>query len=194
MPKSKVTETVENLPQDSAEWTKAVIEQMSNAQKMWVEIAQQQSELVFKTVTDIIQASQNAPTGALGDWAKQNLEGFVEAQRKWSEVSMQQSEQMMTIMQSGANTVPMLASMQAATTQGFQTLVKMRMAWLDSAAQQNSQVIKAMKESLNLEESSPAVALANVAEQAMNNYVEVQKRWLDLAMKLPVFGGSTDKK
>ena len=187
---AKANETGEN----SAEWTASIVQQMSDAQKTWLEMATQQSELVFKTVSDLLQASQNAPTAALGDWAKQGIEAFVEAQRKWSEISIKQGEQMIEAMQKSANVLPFAASVQAASAQSFETLVKMRMAWLETASEQNSQVIKAMRESLNIDDSSPIAALTEVAEKTMNNYVEVQKRWLELAMQLPVFGGKPDKK
>ena len=72
--------------------------------------------------------------------------------------------------------------------------MKARTQWLDFAAQQNAQVIKAVKEGLGLDESSPAAALADFAEQAVTNYVEVQKRWLDLATQLPFFGQTGTKK
>jgi hypothetical protein len=67
----------------------------------------------------------------------------------------------------------------------------MRRGWLDFAAQQNAQVISVMKESLNIDDSSPVAALADFTQEAVNNYIEVQKRWLDLAMQLPFLGGTT---
>jgi hypothetical protein len=66
----------------------------------------------------------------------------------------------------------------------------MRRDWLDFAAQQNAQVISVMKESLNIDDSSPVAAFADFTQQAVNNYIEVQKRWLDLAMQLPFLGGT----
>ena len=59
-----------------------------------------------------------------------------------------------------------------------------------SAAQQNAQVLNAMKEGLGIDESSPTAALAEFAQQTMTNYVEVQKRWLELATQLPFVGSS----
>ena len=77
--------------------------------------------------------------------------------------------------------------------QGVDAFVKARTQWLDFAAQQNAQVLNAVKEGLGLDESSPAAALADFAQQAVTNYVEVQKRWLDLATQLP-FLRPSDKK
>jgi len=74
--------------------------------------------------------------------------------------------------------------------QGLEAFVKARTQWLDFAAQQNAQVIKSVKDGLNLDDNSPAAALADFAQQAVTNYVEVQKRWLDLATQLPLFGNT----
>ena len=41
--------------------------------------------------------------------------------------------------------------------------------------------------------AAPVNALADFAQQAMNSYVEIQKRWLDMATQLPIFG-TKDKK
>jgi hypothetical protein len=71
--------------------------------------------------------------------------------------------------------------------------VKARTQWLDFAAEQNAQVVKAVKDGFNLADNSPAAALADFAQQAVTNYVEVQKRWLDLATQLPFMGAPGKK-
>jgi len=77
--------------------------------------------------------------------------------------------------------------------QGLEAFVKARTQWLDFAAQQNAQVISALKAGLNLDDNSPAAALADFAQQAVTNYVEVQKRWLDLATQLPFMGAPEEE-
>jgi|GEM_PF-806558 len=172
------------LPTD---WAQTVLNQLVEAQKTWFEIASQQNALLLETVTQVMELTRSAPTSALSDWARQGIEGFVEAQRRWSEIAVQQSEQILKSVQSGASFSP---SKKGAQTRGMEALVKMRRDWLDFAAQQNAQVISVMKESLNLDDSSPVAAFADFTQQAVNNYIEVQKRWLDLAMQLPFLGGA----
>lgn len=169
------------------EWAQTVLNQLVEAQKTWFEIASQQNALLLETVTQVMDLTRSAPTTALSDWARQGIEGFVEAQRRWSEIAVQQSEQILKSVQAGAN---FSNPQQGAANQGLEALVRMRRDWLDFAAQQNTQVINVMKESLNLDDSSPVVALADFTQQAVNNYIEVQKRWLDLAMQLPFLGGT----
>ena len=175
-------------PPPPTEWAQAVLNQLVEAQKMWFEIASQQNALLLETVTGVMELTRSAPTSALSDWARQAIEGFVEAQRRWSEIAAQQSGQILKAVQSGAS---FSKADRGAQLQGVEALIKMRRDWLDFAAQQNAQVINVMKESLNLDDSSPVAALADFTQQAVNNYVEVQKRWLDLAMQLPFLGGTT---
>jgi len=172
------------LPTD---WAQMVLNQLVEAQKTWFEIASQQNALLLETVTQVMELTRSAPTTALAGWARQGIEGFVEAQRRWSEIAVQQSEQILKAVQSGTSFSP---SNRGAGTQGVEALVKMRRDWLDFAAQQNAQVISVMKESLNIDDSSPVAAFADFTQQAVNNYIEVQKRWLDLAMQLPFLGGT----
>ncbi|HEY0321549.1 MAG TPA: hypothetical protein VGC66_11365 [Pyrinomonadaceae bacterium] len=175
------------LPTD---WAQAVLNQLVEAQKTWFEIASQQNALLLETVTQVMELTRSAPTTALSDWARQGIEGFVEAQRRWSEIAVQQSQQILKAVQSGAS---FSMSKKGSQTQGLEALVKMRKDWLDFAAQQNAQVISVMKESLNIDDSSTVAALADFTQQAVNNYIEVQKRWLDLAMQLPFIGGTTNE-
>ncbi|MBK6795555.1 MAG: hypothetical protein IPG76_01805 [Acidobacteria bacterium] len=76
---------------------------------------------------------------------------------------------------------------------GLETVIKAQEQWLDEAAKQNTKTIHAIKEALKLEETSGAAALADFAEQAVNNYFEVQKRWLELAIQLPFMHSTTPK-
>jgi hypothetical protein len=174
-----------------------IVNQLIEAQRMWLEMTTQQTALVFKTVSEVMGMSQNAPTEALGNWAKQGVESFIAAQKHWSEIAMQQSAQLMQTVQSGANFgggLDALGAAQGAAGKGLETLVKMREAWLDFAAQQNAQMVKALKQNLKLDDSSPVSALADFAQQTMSSYVEIQKRWLDLATQMPLFGAGTKEK
>jgi len=175
----------------STEWAQTVLNQLVEAQKTWFEITTQQNALLLETVSKVTEMRQNAPTAALSDWAKQGIESFIEAQKHWSEISGQQSEQILKAVQSNQNVNSAgRETAQNAAGQNHEALTKMQTAWLDFAAQQNQQIVKVMKETLRVGDDSPAAALADFAQEAVNNYVEVQKRWIDLAMQLPFLGGA----
>ncbi len=179
-----------------ADWAQAVLNQLVESQKTWFEITSKQNELLLETVNKVMEYRSNAPTDALSEWAKQGVQGFIEAQKRWAEIAVQQSEQIMQAVQSNTNLAKShLENAQTDAPQGIASLIQMREKWLDFIAQQNTQVITAMKDTLKLDESSPATGFADFAQQAVNNYVEVQKRWLDLALQLPFSGNANrDKK
>src|SRR5687767_13107930 len=56
------------------EFAQMIVNQMLEAQRMWLEITTQQTALVVKTVSDVMNLSNNAPTEALSNWAKQSAQ------------------------------------------------------------------------------------------------------------------------
>lgn len=185
----------ESATAQPAEWAQTILNQLIQSQKTWFEITSQQNSLLLETVSKVTEMRRDAPTTALSDWAKQGIEGFIEAQKRWSEIAGQQSEQILKVVQSNqnitsANQNSTQINAKAAAQQGHDALAKMQTAWLDFTAQQNAQMVGAMKETFKIDDASPAAALADFAQEAVNNYVDVQKRWLNLAMQLPFLGGN----
>ena len=85
------------------EFAQTIVNQMLEAQRMWLEITTQQTALVVKTVSDVMNLSNNAPSDALSNWAKDSAESFIEAQRQWSQIALEQSGELMKAVQSGAD-------------------------------------------------------------------------------------------
>ncbi len=193
----KQTTSRQANPEDPlpADYAQNVLDQLVEAQKTWFENAARQNALLVETVNKMSEMRQNAPTEALSDWVKQGIEGFIEAQKRWSEIAVQQSEQILRSVKSNADfSVPDHQSAVKNSNQGIESLVKMRNSWLDFVTQQNMQLVNALKDTLKIDNSSPVAALADFAGQAVNNYVEVQKRWLDVAVKLSFPGGTDENK
>src|SRR5437660_1649628 len=93
----KATET-----NQAAEWAKQMVENLTDAQKKWIEITSEQNALVLKAITEGFNFYKTAPTPALADWARQGIEGFVEAQKRWAEIASEQSKQFFEAMREGA--------------------------------------------------------------------------------------------
>ncbi|HVE57677.1 MAG TPA: hypothetical protein VNB22_12665 [Pyrinomonadaceae bacterium] len=197
-PKAPATSTAGSAAQMPNDFAKMVVNQLIEAQRMWLEMTTQQTAIIFKTVSEVMGMSQNAPTEALAKWTKQGVESFIAAQKQWSEIALQQSAQLMQTVQSGANFgsggMDALGAAQGAAGKGLEILVNMREAWLDFAAQQNAQMVKSLKQNLKLDDSSPVAAIADFAQQTMTSYVEIQKRWLDMATQIPLFGSAKKDK
>ncbi|NOT62062.1 MAG: hypothetical protein HOP19_17755 [Acidobacteria bacterium] len=193
-------DATKDATQQATEWAAQVVEHLVTSQKNWIEITQQQNALTMKAIEEGMNFYRTAPTPALGEWARQGYEGFVEAQKRWSEIASQQSGQMFEALRDGMNFNPadmmgglsnlMPGMVMDTMGQGMGAVLKAQGQLLDFAAQSNAQAIQAMKDGLNLDDNSPAAALADFAQQAMTNYVEVQKRWLDLATQLPFMRSS----
>lgn len=195
-PKSapKASASAAQIPNDFA---RMVVGQLVEAQRMWLELTTQQTALVVKTVTDVMGLSNNAPTEQMAEYAKKGVEGFIAAQKQWSEIALQQGEKLMQTVQSGANFgggLEAVGTAQEAVGKGLETLVNLRTAWLDFAENQNKQMVAMLKQNLNLDKSSPVSAVADFAQQTMSSYVEIQKRWLDMATQMPIFGTNKAKK
>ena len=195
-PKAHAASTA-NVAQMPNDFAKMIVNQLIEAQRMWLEMTTQQTALIFKTVSEVMGMSENAPTEELAKMAKNGVTSFIEAQKYWAETAMQQSAQLMQTVQSNVSFgggLDTLGTAQQTAGKGVDILVNMRTAWLDFAEQQNKQIVKALKSNLNLDESSPVSAIADFAQQTMSSYVEIQKRWLDMATQIPFLGGSSKEK
>ena len=191
------TASTANAAQMPNDFAKMIVNQLIEAQRMWLEMTTQQTALIFKTVSDVMGMSENAPTEELAKMAKNGVTSFIEAQKYWAETAMQQSAQLMQTVQSNVSFgggLDALGTAQTTAGKGVDILVNMRTAWLDFAEQQNKQIVKALKSNLNLDDSSPVSAIADFAQQTMSSYVEIQKRWLDMATQIPIFGSSSKEK
>lgn len=187
---SKKDQATDAQPTD---WAQTVLNQLVEAQKTWFENASQQNALLIETVNKLSETRKNAPTEALSDWVKQGIENFIEAQKRWSEIAVQQSEQILeTVRSNTAFSDSNQKSNATIANQSVETLVKMRSAWLDFVTSQNDRLVNMMKDTLKIDDSSPVSSLADFAQQAVNNYVEVQKRWLNMAVQFP-FPGIKDE-
>jgi hypothetical protein len=172
--KAKVAE-----PLPPTVWVEEMMESLTGAQKRWIDLASEQNALLLKAIAEGVNFYKSAPTPAFADWAKQGVEGIVEAQRRWADAASMQSKQF------DFGEVRRTAS--DVTAKGLEAFVKARTQWLDFVVAQNAMTLKAMRDNLGLDDNSSATALADFAQQAVTNYVEVQKRWLDLAAQLPFF-------
>jgi hypothetical protein len=170
--KAKVPE-----PMPPADWVKQMIENLTDAQKRWIDLASEQNALVLKAISEGVNFYKTAPTPALADWAKAGIEGIIEAQKRWADIAAKQSQMF--------DFSAITQTMQDFTSFGVDAFVKARTQWLDFVSEQNELALKTLKDNLGLDENSSATMLADFAQQAVTNYTEVQKRWLDLATQLP---------
>jgi hypothetical protein len=172
-------------------WTRQVVENILEAEKKWIELATQQSNLVIKALREGVELYRTAPNPTMADWAKQGLENFVETQRNWMTNNPFQQFRIPSALPTNnvsgdiQNAQDEVANQARGFAEQAQTqidsLVDARKRWLDFVAEQNARNLQGAKERLNVPESSPLNTLADWTQQAVDNYVDLQKRWLSFA-------------
>jgi hypothetical protein len=167
------------------DWARQLVEGLVEAERRWLELAAAQNELVITTIQRGMEAFRSAPTAGLGEWARQGLENFLEAQRKWTGNFDQQRAQFFNSQfQPGGEMPPGIAmpagQMAELMTQPLELLADTRRRWLDYAAGQNAQVVEGVKRAVGIREGIPAATYIDWTQDAVNSYVEFNKRWLDL--------------
>jgi hypothetical protein len=186
-------ENTPNQPEDievaDPNWTRQVVDNILNAEKKWIDLATQQSNLMIKALREGVELYRTAPNPTMAEWAKQGMENFVEAQRNWMNNNPFQQFRVSGLVPPTSNTDAETAqnevtkqakSFMEQTQTQIDTLVDARKRWLDFLSEQNARNLQTAKQTLNVGESSPLNTLADWAQQAVDNYVEMQKRWLNL--------------
>jgi len=177
-----------------SEWTKQVVENLVEAEKKWIELASDQNALTLKAIQKGQEFYKNAPNPEVGQWAKQGIESFLEIQKKWTDTITQQREQFLEQVKQSfpfdLNTDPATAA-KALTDYGKQQaemLIDTQKRWLDQATQQNTQILEGVRKAFGLPESPLTKTINDWANQTVNNYVEMQKRYLNYSPKFPFQG------
>lgn len=176
------------------EWTKQVVENLVEAEKKWIELASEQNALTLKAIEKSQELFKGAPNPEVGLWAKQGVESFLEIQKKWTETVTQQRaqflEQVKQAFPADANSDP-AAGAKALTDYGKQQaemLIDTQKRWLDQATQQNTQILEGVGKAFGLPASPLTKTITDWANQTVNNYVELQKRYLNYTPKFPFQG------
>ena len=79
---------------------------------------------------------------------------------------MKQGEELMNTVQSGASfSGNPLETVQTVAGKGVETVVSLQTVWLDFVEQQNTQMVKILKQNLNIDESSPVNAVTDLSKQ-----------------------------
>lgn len=186
---------------DYANWARQLVEGLVEAERRWLELAAAQNELTFNAIRQGVEAFSSAPTSGLGEWARQGLENFMEAQRSWTgNFELQRQQFLNGQFQPGSEmagnpNMPPTGQMAGLITQPIELLADARRRWLEFAATQNAQIVEGVKRALGIREGTPAATYIGWTQDAVNSYVDFQKRWLDLLTQLPFQapGGATKR-
>lgn len=168
-----------------SQWMRQVIESMLDSEQKWLELAAEQNELTLKALKQGAEFFRTAPTPPITEWVRQGEERFMEAQRRWIDTTTRQRERMMREMQKAEETAegtptPNFRSVTDFAREQVEGLVEARNRWLSFLGKQNALFVEGIQESLGIKETAPAANRAKLVEETVDNYVEVQKRLLNV--------------
>lgn len=181
-------------PVNMREWAKQVTVHLGRAREQFAALAAQQNELLIKAIDEGIDLVRTAPTPDLRQIANEGLEALSEAKEVVAGLAQLPPEQLLET----ARTVATTQATQAVETAtdlagaGAATLIEKSEQWLEILDQKNAQFVEAVKEDLHLDEKSAAAALADFSRQVVSNYVDVQRKWMELARQIPFIKAHVD--
>ena len=185
--KAAEPESPVDQPVDLKDWARQVTVHLGKARQQFAELAAQQNDLLIKAIDEGIDLVRTAPTPDLRQIANEGLEALSEAKQAVSSLAQLPPQQLLETAREVAKTQAAHA-METATElagAGAANLIEKSEHWLDVLDQKNEQFVEAVKEDLHLDEKSAAAALADFSRQLVSNYVDVQRKWMELARQIP---------
>lgn len=180
---------VSPVPTSYTDWFKQVVESMLDNEQKWLEVAAEQNTLTLKALKQGVEFFRTTPALPISEWATQRMETFMETQQKWADRATLQRGQLVQRLQEAEKAAEGTPTPNAKTVTDFanqqlENLVEARNRWLDFLAKQNELFLQSMEEIFGMKGSS-AANRAKLAEETVDNYIEMQKRWLAVATLTP---------
>lgn len=175
---------------DLKQWASQVSVHLGRARHQLAELASQQNALIIKAIDEGIDLVRTAPTPDLRQLASEGLAALEEARQSIATLAQLPPEQLAEVARSQAGqAVDGAADLAGA---GAAALLQAGTRLLDQVGRKNEEIADSVREEFQLDESSAAAALVDFSRQVVNNYVEVQKRWFELGLRIPFIRSHVD--
>lgn len=168
---------------DLKEWAAQVSTHLGRARHQLAELAAQQNALISKAIDEGIDLVRTAPTPDLQRVASEGLEALEAARKTLSSLAQLPADQLVQVAKSQAEQAVESATDLAGA--GAAVLLQASTRLLDQVEKKNDQLADSVRGELNLDENSAAAALVDFSRQLVSNYVDVQKRWIELGLQIP---------
>lgn len=174
-----------DTPTSYTHWMRQVVEAMLDSEQKWLELATAQNELALKALKQGAEFIRTTPALPVTEGIRRSEERFMHAQQRWVDTTTHQRERMMREMQRAeketeGTPTPNFKTVVDFAREQIEGLIEARNRWLDFVAKQNDLFIQGIEETLSVKESTPAANRARLVEETVDNYVEVQKRLLNV--------------
>lgn len=164
-----------SLPSMLTEWVRQGTESFFATQRILLDLVVRQNAHTIGTIRERLTEARSAPAAALTEIAGEGISNFIAAQRVLLQLAQRQNEILMTGVKE-RSTIQPVAAMTDVFRRGVDTFIDMHQHFLTIAAKQTDLWIDAAKEG----EPFNGKGVAELAREAMENFVRSQKKFLDV--------------
>lgn len=135
------------------------VEVLLDAQRQWLELLSAQNQLLFKTIRQEVEVLRSNPVPTASEEPKP---------------------------EAATSAPPAIPNVTGLVSQPLQMIAEAGRRWIDTANAQNTQILESVNRVFGVQNSSPAAPYAYWTQDALSNYAEFNKRWINLLTQLPV--------
>jgi len=157
-------------------WMKQGIEGFAATQRIFGEVAMRQNAAANKTLRDESSDREHSPLALLTDLAVEGTSSFIEAQKILLHLALEENQRMMNGIKERVADSPQAVAMTDLIRRSLDTLLRMQQDFLRTTSKQTLQWLEAVKHGNGL----PTTQLVDLAQEQMQNFVEAQKKFLDV--------------
>lgn len=157
-------------------WMQQGIESFSATQRIFGEVITRQNAVATKTLREGIPDREHSPLAVLTDLAIEGTSSFIEAQKILLHLAQQENEIMMNGVKERIAGSTQGSAITDLVRRSFDTLLRMQQDFLKTTGKQTLQWLEAIKAG----KGSPGTHLVDLAQEGMDNFVQAQKKFLDV--------------
>jgi hypothetical protein len=157
-------------------WMQQGIESFSATQRIFGEVAMRQNAAATKTLRQGKSDMEHSPLTVLTDLAIEGTSSFIEAQKILLHLALEENQIMMNGVKERVAGSPRGVAMTDLVRRSLDTLLRMQQDFLKTASKQTTQWLEAVKNG----KAAPGPHLVDLAQEEMDNFVQAQKRFLDV--------------
>jgi hypothetical protein len=157
-------------------WMKQGIESFAATQRIFGEVAMRQNAAATRTLRAGITDAEHSPLALLTDLAVEGTSSFIEAQKILLHLALEENQIMMNGVKERVAGSPRGVAMADLIRRSLDTLLRMQQDFLKTTSKQTLQWLEAVKSGKSLS----TTYLVDLAQEQMQNFVEAQKKFLDV--------------
>ena len=171
-PKARESSAVSLL----SEWARQGTESFFATQRILLDLVMRQNTNTINAVRERLASATSAPAVALTEMTGEGMSNFIAAQRVLLHLAQRENELLMQGVKERAGGMAPVSAMTDLLRRGVDTFIDMHQHFLTIAARQTDMWIDAAKAGTPFE----GKGLAEMARDAMENFVRSQKKFLDI--------------